>query len=348
MKSQVTMAFVDVFSSVLGGQVLLKVEITETDVLLKVEGTESTCREETRMTSQGHHSGDGDGFSTSLNDREEIIYHRGNNNFFKQSIVLQAFPQACQPGQYQYPFSFTLPNGLPGSFKYNVSYESARAEVQYFIKAECVVPGSLKCNVRHTHEIMVFQRPAKSPSEMKVEHFQEVKACCCFGQGTARMIAHVEKDAYVPGETANVVLQCENNSEVNFRSIDIFLKHDVNLKADTNIHEHSNITEIGIQACTSFMDQDARVLAFPLPGDLNATVDGRLVSNLYSLIVVLKGSGTVHSVRLKVPLAVFMPPPPHEEFNQPPSFWKPTFVGEPVVIGMPSAPPMPPGPQVMM
>ncbi len=40
-------------------------------------------------------------------------------------VPVYSFPgQSAQAGQYQFPFRFTLPDGLPGTFSYRDSYAS--------------------------------------------------------------------------------------------------------------------------------------------------------------------------------------------------------------------------------
>ena len=79
-------------------------------------------------------------------------------DFFKSEMCLYSWPQMCMPGQYQFPFSFTLPVGLPGSFEYEEhghvrhgvhEYTYIKAKIKYRIRAMCVVPGMFKANIRH-------------------------------------------------------------------------------------------------------------------------------------------------------------------------------------------------------
>jgi hypothetical protein len=69
-----------------------------------------------------------------------------------------------------------------------------RANVKYRVKAECVTPG-LKFNLRHKAYLTVHQQLDRPPSEFRASHSQEVKKCCCFGQGSVNVIANVQKDS---------------------------------------------------------------------------------------------------------------------------------------------------------
>ncbi len=50
--------------------------------------------------------------------RVELKPHFQTRDFFRQEVQLHSWPQTCMPGQYQFPFSFTLPTAIPGSFVY--------------------------------------------------------------------------------------------------------------------------------------------------------------------------------------------------------------------------------------
>lgn len=46
------------------------------------------------------------------------VQHTGRRDFFKVTVPLHSFRQELSPGQYQLPFSFVLPQGVPGCFKH--------------------------------------------------------------------------------------------------------------------------------------------------------------------------------------------------------------------------------------
>ncbi len=57
-----------------------------------------------------------------------------------------------------------------------------------------------KSNLRHKEYLTVHQTIDKPPSEIKAFHTQEIKKCCCCGQGVANVTAHIQKDSYMAGE----------------------------------------------------------------------------------------------------------------------------------------------------
>ena len=65
----------------------------------------------------------------------------------------------------------------------------------------------------------VQQSLTKLPSEIKANHCQEVKKCCCAGQGMINIKAWIQKDSYMAGETACIVLEVQNDSDADFSQV---------------------------------------------------------------------------------------------------------------------------------
>uniref|UniRef100_A0A7S0RPB2 Arrestin C-terminal-like domain-containing protein n=1 Tax=Chlamydomonas leiostraca TaxID=1034604 RepID=A0A7S0RPB2_9CHLO len=325
-------------------------------LVLKVEGYEKTMWEE-RVEDKRFD-----------NDKNEWItdtrtnnYH-GRKDFFKLKVPLSSYPQQVNPGQYQYGFTFALPVGLPGSFEYVDSgmctgagrtYYHTKAKIKYKVKAEAEVPGILKPNIRHKAYMMVHQRMVKPPSEVIASDNKHIKSCCCMDKGYANMIANIQKDAYYAGEVANVILQVDNKSEAAFREIQLELKRVVVLRADGAGYREMKDSMAkakfpGVSAGDTLMGGAARVLSLPLPGTLQPTAMGHLVHSEYVLYVTLKAEGTFTSdAKLKVPVAIFANVPDYTQYNAPPPYWQPQTVMPAIQVAMPSAPPLPPPPQVM-
>ena len=81
-------------------------------VVFKVKGQEKTHWQEERSHTQYNST-------TKSHDTIHEWHTRADcRKFFVAQVQLYAWPQTCIPGQYQFPFSFNLPRGLPGSFSY--------------------------------------------------------------------------------------------------------------------------------------------------------------------------------------------------------------------------------------
>ena len=139
-------------------------------------------------------------------ERERLISRSARNVFFSTQVPLPLRILGggdIQPGQYQFPFSFVLPLGMPGTFNLEDGYETingrqfthTRADVKFRVRAMCVVPGVFKPNVRHKHSLAVQQRLPKPPSETISSCHGEVKKCCCINEGACSVTVSVQKDS---------------------------------------------------------------------------------------------------------------------------------------------------------
>ena len=69
----------------------------------------------------------------------------GNHRSLNISSIVHEFPEGLKQGQYQFPFTFVMPEGLPASWEGKFALGSI-GEVKYLIIAEFLkkVPGSDK------------------------------------------------------------------------------------------------------------------------------------------------------------------------------------------------------------
>jgi hypothetical protein len=93
-------------------------------VLFKVKGVEKTFWEREHTHNVYNSS------TKSHTTVHEWHMHGESRKFFEAKVQLYAWPQTCVPGQYQFPFSFVLPRGLPGSFVYEKGYYSSSRNIR--------------------------------------------------------------------------------------------------------------------------------------------------------------------------------------------------------------------------
>ena len=104
-----------------------------------------------------------------------------------------------QPGYYQFPFSFTLPNNIPSSFE-EVKGKHDYAKIKYETKV--VLQASDGAQLKDGDEVFVMQ---VYPSELRHQQYAKnfpVSSCCCFGSNNIRLSSSFDKTIYHPGETA--------------------------------------------------------------------------------------------------------------------------------------------------
>lgn len=74
----------------------------------------------------------------------------------------------------------------------------------------------MNSNVRHTQQMIVQQRLVEPITELRLECTEDVKMCCCIDRGQAHLSAHLDKSAYMPGETVGIISEITNTSKQDF------------------------------------------------------------------------------------------------------------------------------------
>ena len=142
------------------------------------------------------------------------------------------FQNYCLPGQYSFPFTFQLPAGLPGTFseageRWGTRYE---AETSYFIT------GDIHCadgsEIRHRQRLIVYEKLMTDITAVALEKTANIYVCCCINRGSVHMESTFDKNAYVSGETANVVCKIENNSTSDITAIKTKLRRRIQMRSD--------------------------------------------------------------------------------------------------------------------
>lgn len=209
-------------------------QFPSTGVYVIVRGVEKTNWEEqkTRQVEDGRNE---DG-TVRYRTEQYTEYHNGRHVFFDQRICIRPWAGFCVPGQYQFPFSFQLPDGLPGVFeesgnRWNINYS---AETLYRIIGEVdCADGS---EIRHSHRLILHERLLSSIQPQTREQTANIFVCCCINRGSVTMKASFNKNAYVPGETAQVVCSVENQSTSEITGIETSLMRRFHMRADGGHH----------------------------------------------------------------------------------------------------------------
>jgi len=155
-----------------------------------------------------------------------------SRRFFDVRIPVYPFQNYCMPGQYSFPFNFQLPAGLPGTFseagrRWGTDYE---AETSYFIT------GDIHCadgsEIRHQQRLIVYEKLMTDITAVALEKTANIYVCCCLNRGSVHMHSTFDKNAYVSGETANVVCKITNNSTSDITAIKTKLRRRIVMRSD--------------------------------------------------------------------------------------------------------------------
>jgi hypothetical protein len=199
-------------------------------VFLLVKGVER-CKWVERRTRRVPDGRDENGNERFRNE-EYFVDHVGRKRFFDVRIPVYPFQNYCLPGQYSFPFSFQLPAGLPGTFnesgeRWNTTYE---AETSYFIT------GDIHCadnsEIRHQQRLIVYEKLMTDVQAVALDKTANIYVCCCLNRGSVHMASTFDKNAYVSGETAQVVCKVENNSTSEITAIKTKLRRRIVLRSD--------------------------------------------------------------------------------------------------------------------
>ena len=212
----------------------------------------------------------------------EQIY--GNHSIFEVLLVLGSFdPKASFSGAYQFPFSFVLPQGIPGTT--SLSYGGATACIYYKVKAVLDIAGMLKSDLKFRQPICVHQPPLFM-SRLSSSYSAPVTVMCCCNKGFVSFNVTAAQNSYTGGQVAALVASIDNQSSKPFKRVLAELQRVIEL----NAHGHRKVlyntiaknSYPGIAAMSTDMN---RQLQLALPPNLLQTALGYTVRVYYSLNV---------------------------------------------------------------
>jgi hypothetical protein len=150
-----------------------------------------------------------------LTDTYEDVTH---TYIGRRDIITQRFPMflfadsTIQPGHFSFPFSICTPTGLPNSFRYKPEFlvgiddGPLVAAISYKIVAKLEGKITQKSALR----LNLTQPPANTPVPMSGHTQANISTWCCLGKGTVAVSADFDKNQYVPGETATITIDVNN------------------------------------------------------------------------------------------------------------------------------------------
>ncbi|CAG9318000.1 unnamed protein product [Blepharisma stoltei] len=176
------------------GNIFIQIQeaIPPSKIILGFKGKESTKWSERRGSGKNKHWRNYEG-----------DHHISNFKF--QIYALDA----SQPMRsFTIPFSFKLPDHLPGSFNY--SHDRASAFIRYEMRAK-LAPMSGKAFLKNKCPIEIKQVAESIHQNIVCEKTAQISTWCCCSKGKIGIKARIAKDYYTPDEIA-IVLADINNS----------------------------------------------------------------------------------------------------------------------------------------
>ncbi|CAG9861417.1 unnamed protein product [Phyllotreta striolata] len=156
--------------------------------------------------------------------RQKRQIHFGMNVLFEQSQILVG-EDKIPTGYYEFNFSFTLPTYIPATFSGKTGwiyyYVKATVNRPYMIDYEHKVTltvSSPRVDFNHIRENLQLS-PVVYESEKRL-------CCCCCASEPITLSLSLEKEAFVLGEVAKIVVKIMNMSETSVQELELSLtKH---------------------------------------------------------------------------------------------------------------------------
>ena len=125
----------------------------------------------------------------------------------EEKIHLLKDQKTLMPGSYSFPVLIKTSNQLPGTFKAKI--RQFEAKITYKIKAKV---KSEKNVIRKNHsEITIQQFIDQNRYSILADHAGTIICCNCFSRGVCKITSYLDKNAYLPNETAQITLNIDNS-----------------------------------------------------------------------------------------------------------------------------------------
>ena len=316
--------------------------------------------------------------------RHFMARYEGDTTLFKTKLPLWALGGATlMPGQYQIPFQvragagqstgysfyadtralnfqFYLPPGLPGSFRVGDHF-SGKAEVKYKLKVTLDRGGWFSKDIKAKVHLPVAASLMAPVAPVFVGDVDKVNCCCCISKGAMSVSARAAKNAYMPGEMLQVVVECENMTDsIEVQTLEAELhfwmrlrSEEVDIRMESGHHHVHDIPHhdrprprstkrvdrrIGhavahtpIQPGAKMVGDQAVMMQIQLPPGLEPTSMGSKVqAGYYVRLKAETGSCFLNDPDVCFPVQVYLPEMPN--FDQamaqfmPPADWAPTMM----------------------
>ena len=227
--------------------------------------------------------------------------------YFKTKIRLLDHKCTFAPGEYIFPFNFQLPSNIPGSFttKNIIGNRSPVGIVKYQVKTKAKSSGMLISDLTQACEFTVTERLYRNINTSQVSQDTHVTILCCFPRGKVNVVAFMDKDAYVPGEIAQLRLFLDTTqSRVKHSSIKVHLRQAVYITAEGHPSKVAKVLCTTKTFGVSANEKVERYLEFPIPKNCSVSIKSRLIACQHEILVELPVSWSPNVV-IKQPVCLY-------------------------------------------
>ncbi|CAG9861415.1 unnamed protein product [Phyllotreta striolata] len=158
--------------------------------------------------------------------KEKTRIRRGKHTYFGKNVLVDQTQIVAEEGTvpkgiYEFNFTFDVPRQIPSSFSGKSGW------VFYYVKA--IVDRPLMIDYKHK---ITLEMSSPLDFNMMREKLQltpvvyekdKTLCCCCCASEPITMSLHLEKEAFVVGETARIVVEIVNMSNTNVEELEVSL-----------------------------------------------------------------------------------------------------------------------------
>jgi hypothetical protein len=180
--------------------------------------------------------------TNSTSTREENHYEEANSAFFNLDYPIHMFPkQQIEVGQYEFPFTITLPSNLPSSIICRKHQSYAKVHYQITAKLQSKGKGHGLFQQAAPQKTQVLQIMAAAPPSGSADNDSAlqlptervpVTKCCCQKQGHIALAASFDKTVVRPNETIGVEFTAHNQSTVQVETVRVILEEHIEWRAN--------------------------------------------------------------------------------------------------------------------
>lgn len=225
---------------------------------------------------------------------EEGKDYRGKVKILNYSSILYtSYNNLVKSGSYSLPFKISIPPTIPGTFEAKNSKFTAK--ISYFVKAEL----KEKNNIIAKNKIPVIIKQIINADRISIlgSSSAVVRCCDCFIKGETLMDAHLDKNAYLPGEEIHLSVSIDNTrNTVTMKNIQVRLVRQIRLISNLNMTAlkkkslYKKNFKVNIPPGDRLIDDKILNLTIPLVFKrtdlfLSSTTQGRIIQCLYKVEV---------------------------------------------------------------
>ena len=255
--------------------------------------------------------------------------------FYSTEQALTSFPSGTiNPGQYSFPFSFTLGQGVPSTFQHmwKTGAHQNDAIISYTLTARLVDNNNFRVG-QETIKYINVQNAMKDEdpalSTRKIDKNYHITNFCCKSAGEVRFVTYFEKDRYYSDEDVYIVCEINNSKGVlDVSSVRAIFSQVMKISVDNVTEEisrsiKSEKVDLNLPPEKSMTGSNAVRLMIPLKGktgDFKAesTVNGSIIRCYHNVEVYLTLNTCCGTTPMnKISVSIFQRP---EEQQARPSF----------------------------